>query len=149
MERSHQTLLASAYTICLGLLATTLVLLFFKALGLGGVLPILPSILLAIVVAGFVGMLFNRTLLKQQSIKKSFLLGVLFLVISLPFYDLGALFLIKEQFQGTHVLQASLKDYFQLYCLILIYSFVFIGSWLSIFCGFSSIILNRMFRISS
>jgi hypothetical protein len=144
MDRKYGKLIAILYTVCMGILATSLALLFFYAIGLNGVLPIMPSMLLAICIAGTLGILFNKLLLKQKSKAVSFFLGVFFLLISLPFFDIAALFFIRDEFQGTSAFHATFLDYGKLYLMILIYSFLFIGTWLSLICGAASMLLNQI-----
>jgi hypothetical protein len=140
----HPRFITAAYSVCLGVSCCLLALFFFYTLGLGEMLPSLNSVLLSIPIAACFGAFYGPKMLENRTVKSSFLLGVIFLVTVLPVYDIGALFLIQSQFQGTETLQHCLTDYLILYGMIVVYSFIFVGSWLSILCGFASICLNKV-----
>lgn len=131
------------FTSGLAVLSTSVVLLFFYTVGLHGVLPVLPSYLLAIAISIIWGLVFHKQILKHKSKTHSFLLGVILLLLSLPLFDLGAIYFIKDQFQGTQLFHANLSEYVTLYVMIVIYSVIFIGSWLSVLCGLASMILRH------
>lgn len=146
MERFKAKLLACVLSIFLALSATGLALIFFSSVGLKGVLPVIPSLLLSMLIATGIGLLFSKMILRPKSKKASFGMGVFFLAISLPLYDIGAVFFIKNQFQGMNAFQTTLSGYAHLYCMILAYSFIFIGSWLSVLLGLANMLLASLIQ---
>lgn len=145
----QQKIYSILFAMGLAILAATTVLFFFYSVGLNGILPVWPSFLLAIVISIGWGLIFHKQILFPKNQFHSFLLGMGLLLLSLPLFDIGALFFIKDQFQGTQLFHANFSEYATLYLMILIYSLIFIGSWLSVLCGLASVLFKKVLSLAN
>ncbi len=143
---SKQKAVAIIFMISFSLLTTFLALSSLSIIGLGDLLPTQQSLILAIIIAMGLGFIKSKTITKVNiSYKKAFLIGMgLFLVI-LPLFDIGAIFMMQNQFHGTSTFTTKWSEYFTLYLFIVIYSFIFVGSWLSVISGFIFMAFNKFF----
>ena len=117
---------------------------FLSSIGLSKLLPIKPAVSLAIFLSIALGFLFRNKILKESlTTRKTFLIGCGLFLLLLPFFDLGAVAMMQNQFQGTHADHSAWSDYFTLYIIVVIYSFLFVGSWLSIISGFLFVFFNK------
>lgn len=143
MEDRSIRIKASAYASLLAIIATLFTFLFFNLIGLKDMLPFYQSLVMAILTAALVGGLLGRSLLYPKTLFKGFLTGMLLILLSLPIFDLSALYFMLDYFKGTDALHHYLKEYALLYEVILIYSLIFVGSWLAVLCGLTNVCLQR------
>lgn len=142
-------LIACAFMVFVGLISTIVAIWALSLIGLGNLLPIKQSMLLTCLLALLLGSTKHSTILKtNHGLKRTFFIGAGLFLMLLPLFDIGAVFMMKSQFSGTDNFHASWSEYFTLYVFVLIYSFLFIGSWLSIisgllFVGFNQMLLRR------
>lgn len=139
--------IAACYYSFLSILATIFIQLGLFAFGMGDLIPLSMSFILAVPIAWCSGMIFgNRIIHSNKSCKwRCFLWGVLLMIFALLCYDLLLLFLLKNIHPGMYQLGNGLQDSLLLFLLIAIYSFILIGSWLSILSGISAIFLRDHF----
>ncbi len=142
----NQRWLACAYMLSTSLLTTLLAISALSLIGLSELLPLKNSLLLASLLAITIGLIKNRTILNTQyNYKRAFMIGMGLFLLILPLFDIGALFMMQNQFHGTDVLHSQWSEYMTLYIIILIYSFLFIGSWLSLISGLLFMGFNQLF----
>lgn len=145
-----QPWVACIFMLCVGLISTSLAIWGLSMIGLAQLLPYKESLLLSSILALFIGRTKHTIILNTHlSTKRAFLAGMGLFLLLLPFFDIGALFMMKGQFSGTDNFHAAWSEYFTLYIVILIYSFLFIGSWLSIINGFLFVLFNKVLRNNS
>lgn len=141
---SKQKNIAIIYMLTFSIITTILALSSLSLIGLGNLLPTQQSLFLAISIAVGLGFIKSKTInLNNISYKKAFLIGVGLFLLLLPLFDIGAIFMMKNQFHGTNTFNTKWSEYFTLYVFIVIYSFIFVGSWLSIISGFIFMIFNK------
>lgn len=129
--------MACAFMLSIGLISTMLALWSLSIIGLNELLPYRESLLLSAILGLLIGSTKHSTILNTSLTgKRAFFAGMKLFLLLLPFFDIAALFMVKNQFSGTESFHASWSEYFTLYLVILVYSFIFIGSWLSIINGF-------------
>ena len=139
-----QPWMACVYMLVIGFLSTSLAIGALSLIGLSDLLPFKQSLCLTSILAIALGITRHTTILDtNHSMKRAFLIGMGLFLLLLPLFDVGALFMMKNQFNGTDNFHAAWSEYLTLYFFILIYSFIFVGSWLSILSGFLFIGFNR------
>lgn len=142
---NKQRWLSCLYMLCFSIISTCLALSALSSIGLSQLLPIKQSLLLSSFLGVSIGLIKFRTLTNYQlSNKRAFFIGMGLFILLLPLFDIGALFMIQNQFHGTDAFHSQLTEYFTLYLVILIYSFMFIGSWLSLVCGLMFLMFNQL-----
>lgn len=143
-HQSVRTISAFYYTV-LSILATSLVQIILFIFGMSDLLPLLMSYLLALPIAWLSGLLFAKKIIYAPSKLKCFLYGMLIILFSLPLYDLCLLFLLQSVHPSMYNLGHGLQDSLILLLLIIIYSFILIGSWLIFLSGFAALFLRSTF----
>ena len=140
-----QQVMACLYMLIFSLICTCLALLALSSIGLSGLLPFDKSLLLSSFLGLCLGLIKTKSLTHVHlSHKRAFILGLTLFLLILPLFDIGAVFMMKNQFHGTISFHDKITEYLTLYVVILIYSFLFIGSWLSLISGFIFVTLNRL-----
>ena len=140
--------IACAFMLCIGVISTTLALWSLSMIGLNELLPYKESLTLSAILGLLIGSTKHSTILNASLTgKRAFFAGMKFFLVLLPFFDIAALFMVKNQFSGTDNFHASLSEYFALYLIILVYSFIFIGSWLSVINGFLFATFNHFLKL--
>ena len=136
--------MAVFYMLAFSLVTTFIALKALSLLGLSSLLTTKTSLLTSSLIAISLGLMKNQTLIRKNiSTKKAFLIGVLLFLMILPLFDISAVFMMQSQFSDTTSVYNSWSDYLTLYMLITLYSFVFIGSWLSIISGIMFVAFNK------
>ena len=143
LEISNPRLLTAVYYGLLAIIATIALDTFLFALGIEKILPIFKAILLAVVVAACGGALFGERIVhcKKPYRYRVFLSGFFMVILALPLYDIGLVYLLKE-YHPMPFAHASLNDLLELYLFVLIYSFIMAGLWLAILSGIAAIYLR-------
>ena len=143
LEFSNPRLLAAVYYGVLAIIATIILDSFLFVLGAEKILPIFKAILLAVFVAACFGALFGKRIVlsKEPYRKHVFLWGFFMVIVALPVYDLGLIYLLKD-YHPTLFLNASLRILIEFYLMILIYSFIMAGLWLALFSGIAALYLR-------
>ncbi len=145
--KKHQSIrtIAACYFTLLSIMATSLIQLLLFVFGMGDLIPLLMSYVLALPIAWLSGLLFANKIVYAQTKLKCFLYGVLLILFTLPLYDFFLLFLLQSVHPSMYNLGHGLQDSALLFLLIIIYSFVLIGSWLIVFGGFAALFLKTSF----
>ena len=143
---SYRTI-AACYFSFLSMIATLIIQSMLFVFGMGDLIPFFMSFLLAIPIAWMSGMIFGRLIItsNKKSKWRCFLWGFSLLLFALPLYDLCLLFLLHNVHPNMYNLGNGLKDSLILYLIIIIYSFILIGSWLSILSGLAALFLRDTF----
>mgnify|MGYP005855868879 CR=1 FL=1 len=140
---SNPRLLSAVYFSLLAIIVTIFIDTVIYALGTNQLVPVFQGILLAVIVAAVFGALFGKAIIHSQKPygKKVFWLAFLMVLIALPVYDLGFLFLFQHH-HGAALGSVSFKQSLYLYLLILFYSFILVGLWLAILSGVAALFLR-------
>ena len=140
---SNPRLLSAVYFSLLAIIVTIFIDTVIYALGVNQLVPVFQGILLAVIVAALFGALFGEAIVHSQQPygKKVFWLAFLMVIIALPVYDLGFLFLFQHH-HGDALGSVSVKQSLYLYVLILFYSFILVGLWLAILAGAAALFLR-------
>ncbi|MFW2570451.1 hypothetical protein [Legionella sp. 29fVS95] len=140
---SNPRLLSAVYFALLAVIATVIIDLFFYSIGLERLLPTFQAILLAVIVAACFGALFGERIVHcpQPYRRKTFLWGFLMVIVALPFYDLGFIYLLRGSY--SHSFEGStFSNLAVMYLFVLLYSFILAGLWLAIAAGFAAMYLR-------
>ncbi len=137
--------IAACYFTVLSIIATSMIQLMLFLLGMSDLVPIFMSFLLAIPIAWLSGLIFGLKIISSKKNWHCFLLGMLLILFALPVYDLCLLFLLQKIHPNMYSLGHGLKDSLTLYLLIIIYSFILIGSWLILLSGAAALFLRNIF----
>jgi uncharacterized membrane protein len=147
MNAKAKPWMACVFMLSIGCISTLLAIWGLSLIGLTELLPLKESLLLTSLLALILGYSKHSIILNtNHSTKHAFFVGISLFLLLLPFFDIGALFMMKNQFNGTDNFHAAWSEYFTLYFFILIYSFIFIGSWLSIISGVLFVAFNRYIK---
>ncbi len=108
-------------------------------------MPLLPSILLALFIGAFVGACFSKMLAKKNTWIRSFFIGILWACFALLLAAVALL--IYYYFNETALLTPLLqkKAYFFMYIQILLILSLAIGSWFIPLTGLVAIYFNKQF----
>ena len=143
IELSNPRLLTGIYYGLLAIIATIMMDSLLFALGIEKILPIFKAILLAVIIASLSGALFGKRIVHSKKPFKTrvFLWGFFMVLVAMPIYDLGLVYLLIE----AHPMQfahANYNDILNLYLFVFIYSFIMAGVWLAILSGVAAIYLR-------
>jgi len=141
---SNPRMLVAVYFSLLAVVWTIIVDTLLYAIGIEKLLPISKAILLAVVVAACFGALFGERIVhsKKPYNKNVFYWAFLMVIMALPVYNLGLLYLLKDGHAAlfAHATWAHLA---YLYLFVLLYSFILAGWWLGIVAGIAAIYLRK------
>lgn len=143
LQFSNPRLLGAVYYGLLSVVGTILINAFLTILGINEIVPLFKAILLGMVVASATGALFGKHIIHcpKPFQVKTFFLGFIMVIVSLPVFALGLVFFMDEA--GTLVFSvSSFQNMVYAYLTILAYSYILFGILLAIACGFASIYLR-------
>ena len=140
---SNPRLLSAAYFSLLAIIVTVVIDSIMYALGFEQIISSFEAILLAVVVAALYGALFGERIVhsKQPYRRHAFFWAFLMVILAIPVYDLGFLWLTKHAHSDIFR-NATATHWFYFYLLILLYSFILAGLWVAILAGFAAIFLR-------
>lgn len=140
---SNPRLLAAIYFSLLAIIVTFILDALFYALGVNPIINTFEGLLLATATAALFGTWFGKAIIhsKKPFKKKVFWLAFFMVVIALPVYDLGLLWLISTK-PSHFFYNDSWYHSLQLYASLLFYSFVLVGIWLALLAGGAAIYLR-------
>lgn len=150
MEKNDEALalpnariLSAVYFGVLSILATIVIDILLYIAGIGELIPTFKAVLLATIIAAIFGALFGEKIIhcKKPYNFSAFKWGFLMVLLALPLYDLGFLWLIQEH-HAQNFSGASLLNWLLVYGILLLYSFIFAGLWLAIIAGFAAMYLR-------
>lgn len=139
-------LLATVYYGLLSVVGTILINGFLTTIGIQELVPLHMAIILGMIVASATGAIFGKKIIycPRPYKRKTFLLGFIMVLLSLPFFDLGLL--ISMDTSNSQVLPVhSFSDFVYAYLVILGYSYILFGFLLAIASGLASIYLRGQF----
>lgn len=140
---SNPRLIAAIYFGVLAIIAATIIDSLLYAMGIEQMLPTFATVIWAAIIALCFGALFGKRIIHcaRPFRRKAFLWGFLMVLLALPVYDLGFLYLLKinhaHSFAG-----ATAGQLFISYWLILLYSLLLAGFWLALAAGFAALYLR-------
>jgi len=140
---SNPRLLTAVYFSLLAIIATIIIDTLLYSIGIEQLLPISKAIFLAVMVAACFGALFGKRILYSEKpyFKHTFFWAFLMVIVALPFYNVGFVFLLKEN-HASLFNHATLSHLIYLYLFVLLYSFILAGVWLAIVAGLAAIYLR-------
>lgn len=144
LKISNPRLLTAVYFSLLAIVMTILLDVIFYALGVEQILPIYKAIFLAVIIAACFGALFGRRIILSEKpyTKHAFLWAFVMVITALPVYNLGLLYLLKENHASLFA-NATIEHLVYLYLFVLLYSFILAGIWLAIIAGLAAIYLRK------
>ena len=140
---SNPRLLSAVYFSLLSIIVTIGLDTLLYALGVKQFMPISKAIFLSVVVAAIFGALFGKRIIHSEKPYRGhvFLWAFLMVILSLPVYNVGFLYLIREH--HTELFStASIGHLLYLYLFVLGYSFILAGVWVAIAAGLAAIYLR-------
>lgn len=143
---SNPRILAAAYYGLLSVVGTILIDVLLTSIGIMEVVPLFRSIILGMIVASITGALFGELIVHcpEPYKLKTFWLGFIMVLVSLPFFDLGMIFFINEV--DKPILKISnFHDFIVGYGTLLAYSYALFGFLLAIAAGLASMYLRGQF----
>ena len=140
---SNPRLLSAVYFSLLAIVATLVIDSILYALGMEQIVPTFKAILLAAIIAACFGALFGARIVYSEKPyrKHAFFWAFLMVIVALPVYNIGLLFLLKEQ-NATLFANATLARLLYLYLFVLVYSFIIAGVWFAIVAGIAAVYLR-------
>jgi hypothetical protein len=146
LSLSNPRLLAAAYYGLLSVVGTILIDVLLTSLGIMEVIPLFRTIILGMVVASVTGAIFGELIVHcpEPYKVKTFSLGFLMVLISLPFFDLGMMFFMEEVEKPIARI-TNFHDFILTYLAVLGYSYLLFGFLLAIAAGLASMYLRGFF----
>jgi hypothetical protein len=140
---SNPRLLSAAYFGLLAIIVTVLIDSIMYALGFEQIIPHFKAILLAVIIAALFGALFGERIVhsKQPYRKSAFFWAFFMVILALPFYALGFLWLTQQSHSDLFG-HPTATHWIYIYLLILVYSFIIAGIWVAVLAGLAAIFLR-------
>ncbi|MFJ1268315.1 hypothetical protein ACD661_07085 [Legionella lytica] len=140
---SHPRLLGAIYFGLLSVVGTILIDAFLSLIGIEDYVPLFEAIIVGMIVASATGALFGKQIIHcpKPYMAKTFVIGFLMVLVSLPFFALGLLFFMDK---GSAALfsVSSFKNLAYSYLVILAYSYILFGFLLAIAAGGAAMYLR-------
>jgi len=143
---SNPRLLATVYYGLLSVVGTILIDAFLTTIGIEELVPLFKAIILGMIVASITGAIFGKRLVHcpRPYKRKTFLLGFIMVLVSLPFFDLGLV--LSMDTSNNQVLPiTNVHDFVHVYLIVLGYSYILFGVLLAIASGLASVYLRGHF----
>lgn len=146
LEFSNPRLLATVYYGLLSVVGTILINAFLTTIGFEELVPLFKAVILGMVVASITGAIFGERIVHcpEPYKLKTFWLGFIMVLLSLPFFDLGLL-LFMDTTENQVLRVTNFSDFVSAYFIVLGYSYILFGFWLAIASGLASIYLRGHF----
>jgi hypothetical protein len=140
---SNPRLIAAIYFGLLSVVGTILIDAFLTTIGIQEIIPVFQSIILGVIVASCTGALFGESIVhcKEPYKMRTFMLGFIMVIASLPVFVLGMVYLMKQPHSNFMNLSQT-HDMFYVYIVALAYSYVLFGIWLAIASGLAAMYLR-------
>lgn len=133
---SNPRLLGAVYFGLLSVVGTILIDAFLSLIGIEDYVPLFEAIIVGMIVASATGALFGKQIIHcpKPYMARTFVIGFLMVIVSLPFFALGLLFFMDK---GSTALfsVSSFKNLTYSYLVILGYSYILFGFLLAIAAG--------------
>ena len=140
---SNPRLIAAIYFGLLSVVGTILIDAFLTTIGVQEIVPVFQSIILGMIVASCMGALFGEHIVHchQPYKMRSFILGFIMVIASLPIFVLGMVYLMKQPHSNFMNLSET-HSMIYVYLVALAYSYVLFGIWLAIASGLAAMYLR-------
>jgi hypothetical protein len=140
---SNPRLLAAIYFGLLSVVGTILINAFLTSIGVEQIIPVFKAIILGMIVASFTGALFGESIVhcKKPYKTKTFWLGFIMVIASIPIFDLGLLLFMTEENAKLFSI-AKFRDLVFFYLVILAYSYILFGLVLAVMSGLAAMYLR-------
>ena len=140
---SNPRILSAVYFGLLSVVGTILIDGFLTLLGFEEIVPLFKAILLGMVISSTMGAIFGKNIIhcpKPYKIK-TFCMGFIMVIVSLPVFDLGLVYFMDQQ--NSHLFAiAQFQDIAYTYVVVLAYSYVIFGFLLAIGAGLAAMYLR-------
>lgn len=136
-------LLSAVYFGLLAVIATIIIDCVLYSLGVVQIIPFFKAIILAVIIAAIFGAIFGERIVHAHEPyrKHAFFWGFLMVIIGLPFYCVGLVYLLHES-RPELFIDTSWGHLLHFYLFILAYSFILAGLWLAIIAGIAAVYLR-------
>lgn len=136
-------LLTAIYFSLLAVIATLSIDTLLYWMGVIQFVTVSDEIMLGVLVAGCFGALFGERIVHSPKPygMHVFLWAFLMAIIALPIYNIGFLYLMKEN-HAEFFKQITIEHILSLYLFVSVYSFILAGVWLAILAGFAALFLR-------
>lgn len=143
---SNPRLLAAIYYGLLSVVGTILINALLTSMDIMEIVPLFKSIVLGVVIASITGALFGERIVHcHRPYKlKTFWLGFIMVLLSLPFFDLGLMYFMQESERPLLTI-TNFDDLILNYFKVLGYSYILFGFLLAIASGLASMYLRGQF----
>lgn len=143
LEISNPRLIAAIYFGLLSVVGTILINAFLSSIGIEEIIPVFESVILGMIVASGTGALFGERIVhcKKPYKAKTFWLGFIMVIASLPVFDLGLLYFMTNHYNKLFSI-AKFHDLVFSYFVILAYSYILFGVFLAIASGLAAMYLR-------
>lgn len=140
---SNPRLLAAIYFGLLSVVGTILINAFLTTIGIEELIPVFQSIILGVIVASSTGAIFGESVVhcKKPYKAKTFWLGFIMVIASLPVFDLGLVLLMDEAHSSLFA-TVKFHSMVYLYLVVLVYSYILFGFLLAIASGIAAMYLR-------
>ena len=140
---SNPRLLTAVYFSLLAIVVTIIIDTLLYSIGIEQLLPISKAIFLSVIVAACFGALFGKRIIYSEKPfhQRVFFWAFLMVIVALPIYNLGFIFLLKENHAALFA-HATFSHLLYLYLFVLLYSFILAGVWLAIIAGLAAVYLR-------
>lgn len=140
---SNPRLIAAIYFGLLSVVGTILIDALLSSLGIKDLIPLFEAILLGMVVASCTGAICGELIVhcKKPFLVRTFIIGFLMVIASLPIFDLGLVLFIKEE-NVNYLSIMHMQSFVYFYLVALAYSYVIFGIPLAIGAGLAAMYLR-------
>lgn len=140
---SNPRLLAAIYFGLLSVVGTILINALLTSIGVEQTIPVFESVILGVVVAAGTGALFGEAIVhcKKPYKAKTFWLGFIMVIASLPVFALGFVFFMETTYEKLFSV-AKFQEMFYVYLIVLAYSYILFGILLAIASGLAAMYLR-------
>lgn len=140
---SNPRLLAAIYFGLLSVVGTIIVDAFLTSLGIEQIIPVFEAVVLGVIIASCMGAIFGESIVHctKPYKAKTFWLGFIMVIASLPVFALGLILLMKEEHAAFYQI-ATLKEMIFFYLVVLAYSYALFGILLAVASGLAAMYLR-------
>lgn len=140
---SNPRLIGAIYFGLLSVVGTILINALLTSIGIKEIIPVFGAIILGMIVASGTGAIFGERIIhcpKPYKVR-TFLIGFIMVIASLPVFDLGFILILKEENAGILSL-AQLQNMIYFYITVLAYSYILFGIVLAVGAGLAAMYLR-------
>ena len=140
---SNPRLIAAIYFGLLSVVGTILINALLSSLGIKEIIPLFEAIIIGMIVASCTGAICGEQIVHCRKPYKTrvFIIGFLMVIASLPVFDLGLVFFIKQE-NVSFLSVAQMQNLIYFYLVVLAYSYVMFGIALAVGAGLAAMYLR-------